>query len=167
MKNNRVIAGVTSNSSISQGKLSQIGRTDTNGVTFSDLQPSFDLVFRSNILLYLSTISINSQTTNVKRFRIELLNNENDAQYEIESSSLIVNFESLPAVVLAGIRFTLLETTDYQPPKNIALSIQACAEEILIETTPEPTTTTPALTTTGVPPITEPITAGKFMNLSF
>lgn len=167
MNDNRIIVGVTSSSPVSQGELRYIGRNNSEGVTFSDLQPSFDLVFRSNLLIYLSTISIISPTTNVKRFRIELLNNEDEAQYQIESSSLTVNFESLPSVVLAGIRFTFLETTDSQPPKNIVVSIRACVEEILIETSPETTPATSTLTTTtGIPPVTEPITPGKCLNLS-
>ena len=161
MKNNRVVAGVTSKFPLTKGTLSHIGRNVSDGVTFSDLQPSIDIVFRSNILIYLSTISIISSTTNAKRFQIELLNSEDVAQYQIESSSLTVNFESLPSVVLAGIRITFLETTDGQPPKNIILSIEACIEEILIETTPATTTTTPAPITSGIPPTTELITPGK------
>ena len=77
------------------------------------------LYFHSNILIYLSSISIISKNTNLKQFRIELLNNENDVQYKIESSSMMINLESLPAVLLAGIRLTFLQTNDHQPPKNI------------------------------------------------
>lgn len=159
MNSSNIIIGVTSKSSVVNGNLGNLGR---NGVTFSDLQPSIDLIFRSNILIYLNSISIISSTTNLNRFRIELLNNENDIQYKIESSSMTINLESLPSMILAGIRLTFLETTDNQPPKDILLSIQACVEEILIQTTP---TTTPASTTRRIPPKTTPITPGKFTNI--
>lgn len=165
MNNNRVVAGVTTVFPLIKGSLGQIGRNGSDGVTFSDLPSSVDIVFRSNILIYLSTISIPSSTTNLKRFLIELLNSEDVAQYRVESTSLTVNFESLPSMVLAGIRITFLETTDDQPAKDIIISIQACVEEILIE--PTPTTTTPAPTTSGIPPITEPITPGKSSEVSF
>lgn len=155
MNNSKIIIGITSPSSITQGNLGSIGR---NSITFSDTQPSIDIVFRSNILIYLSSISIISSNTNLNRFRIELLNNENDVQYKIESSSTTINLESLPSIILAGIRLTFLQTNDSQPPKNIRLSIQACVEEILIST-PSPTTT-PASTTRTYPKTT-PITPGK------
>ncbi len=158
MNNSNIILGVTSQSRLTAGNLGEIGQTEQNGVTFSDLHPSIDLLFRSNILIYLNSISIISTNTNLNRFRIELLNNENNIQYQIESSSMTVNLESLPAIVLAGIRLTFLQTKDKQPPKNILLSIQACVEEILITTPP---TTTPRLTTQKVYPKTTPITPGK------
>ncbi len=160
MNSSNVIIGVTSKSPVTNGNLGNLGRSDQTGVTFSNSQPSIDLVFRSNILIYLSSISIISSTTNLNRFRIELLNNENDIQYRIESSSMTVNLESLPSMALAGIRLTFLQTTDNQPPKDIQLSIQACVEEILTQTFP--TTTSPSTTTTtGIPPRTIPITPGK------
>jgi hypothetical protein len=159
MNNSNIIIGITSQSPLTHGNLGQIGRIQQNGVTFSDLQPSIDIIFRSNILISLSSISIISPNTNLKRFRIELLNNENTIQYKIESSSMIINLESLPSILLAGIRLTFLETNDHQPPKNILLSIQACVEEIFIQTPP---TTTPALTTKRIYPKTTPITPGKY-----
>jgi len=157
MNSSNIIIGIASQSSLSDGYLGNIGR---NTVTFSDLQPSIDIIFRSNILIYLNSISIISSNTNLNRFRIELLNNENTIQYKIESSSMKINLDSLPAIVLAGIRLTFLQTNDHQPPKNILLSIQACIEEILIQTPP---TTTPALTTTRTYPPTTPITPGKYL----
>ncbi len=156
MNNSNIIIGITSQSSLTHGNLGSIGR---NNVTFSDLQPSIDIIFRSNILIYLNSISIISLNTNLNRFRVELLNNENNIQYKIESSSMKINFESLPSIILAGIRLTFLQTNDHQPPKNILLSIQACIEEILIQTLP---TTTPALTTNRIYPQTTPITPGKY-----
>jgi hypothetical protein len=154
MNNSNIIIGLTSNSSLTDGNLGSIGR---NSVTFSNIQPSIDIIFRSNILISLSSISIISSNTNLKRFRIELFNCEYDLQYKIESSSMIINFESLPSIILANIRLTFLQTNDNQPPKNILLSIQACVQEILIETS-----TTPALTTRRIYPKTTPITPGKY-----
>jgi hypothetical protein len=154
MTSKNVILGITSKSKLTHGTLGDIGR----GITFSDLKPSVDIVFHSNILIYLNSISINSADTNLKQFRIELLNNENDVQYKIESSSMTINLESLPSVVLAGIRLTFLQTSDNQPPKNIILSIQACVKEILIKTSP---TTTPAPTTKRIYGKTTPITPGR------
>jgi hypothetical protein len=159
MNNSNIIIGITSQSKLTSGNLGDIGRIKQNGVTFTDLHPSIDIIFRSNILIYLNSISIISSNTNVNRFRIELLNNENNIQYKIESSSMIINFESLPSIILAGIRLTFLQTNDNQPPKNILLSIQACVEEILIEN--PPTTTPPVLTTRKIYPKTTPITPGK------
>ncbi len=158
MNSSNIIIGVTSKSTLTNGSLGNLGRSDRNGVTFSDIQPSVDLIFRSNILIYLNSISIISSTTNLNRFRIELLNNENYIQYKVESSSMTVNLDSLPSMILAGIRLTFLQTTDNQPPKNILLSIQACVEEILIQTSP---TTTPPSTTRRIYPKTTPITPGK------
>jgi len=157
MNNSNIIIGVTSKSSVTDGNLGNIGRT---GITFSDHQPSMDIIFRSNILIYLSSISILSSNTNLNRFRLELLNNENNVQYKIESSTTTINLESLPSVILAGIRLTFLQTNDHQPPKNILLSIQACIEEILIQTPPPPTTT-PVSITSRIYPQTTPITPGK------
>lgn len=153
MNDSRIIVGVTSSSQLIEGRLGEIGRT---GITFSDFSPSIDIVFRSNILIYLNTISILSSTTNLKRFRVELLNNENFVQYKIESSSMTINLESLPSIVLAGIRLTFLQTQDNQPPKDIRLSIDACVKEIFIQTSRSTTaiTTTPAT----VPPSTTPVT---------
>ncbi|CAF4035916.1 unnamed protein product [Rotaria sp. Silwood2] len=157
MTNKNIIIGITSESQLTQGNLGEIGHTKQNGVTFANMTPSIDIIFRSNILIYLNSISIISTTTitNLKRFRIELLNNENDIQYKIESSSMTVNLESLPSVVVAGIRLTFLETNDNQPPKNIILSVQACVEKFLITTL---ATTTPSLTTRRTLPKTTPIT---------
>ncbi|CAF0896589.1 unnamed protein product [Rotaria sordida] len=155
MTNKNIIIGITSQSQLINGNLGEIGQTKFNGVTFSNLTSSIDIIFRSNILIYLNSISIISTTTNLKQFRIELLNNENDIQYKIESSSMTVNLESLPSILLAGIRLTFLQTNDNQPPKNIILSIQACVEEILITT---PVTTAPTLTTSRTFPQAPPMT---------
>lgn len=161
MTNKNVIMAITSESQIIRGSLGGIGRLNTNGVTFADLNPSIDIIFRPNILIFLDSISITSTITNLQRFRIELLNNENDVQYKIESSSMIVNLQSLPSIVIAGIRITLLQTIDNQPPENITLSVQACVEEILI-TTPLPTTS-PSPTSRTYPTMT-PITPGIYFN---
>ena len=74
MNNSTIIIGVTSKSRLTKGNLGHLGRRDGESVTFSDLQPSVNLIFRTNILIYLNSISIISSTTNVNRFRIELLN---------------------------------------------------------------------------------------------
>ncbi|CAF5171727.1 unnamed protein product, partial [Rotaria magnacalcarata] len=155
MTNKNIIIGITSQSQINYGNLGSIGRTAYGGITFSDLFPSIDIILRPNLLIYIHSISIISKETNLERFRIELLNNENDIQYKIESPTMTVNLDSLPSVVLAGIRITFLRTDDNQPPKNISLSIQACVDEILIIT---PATTRPLPTTSRTYPTTTPIT---------
>ncbi|CAM4908393.1 unnamed protein product [Rotaria socialis] len=162
MTNKNIIIGITSQSEISYGNLASIGRTTSGGITFSDLFPFIDIILRPNLLIYIHSISIISKETNLERFRIELLNNENDIQYKIESSSMTVNLDSLPSVVLAGIRITFLETDDNQPPQNITLSIQACVDEILIIT---PATTTPLPTTRRTYPTTTPITPDNCVDI--
>jgi hypothetical protein len=157
MNNSNIIIGITSQSKLTNGNLGNIGQLKENGVTFSDLKPSIDIVFRSNILIYLDYISIISTTSNIKQFRVELLNNENDVQYKIESLSTKINLASLPSMALAGIRLTFLQTNDNQPPRDIILSIQACVEEIVIKKT---STTTPAPTTRRVYGKTTPIAPG-------
>jgi hypothetical protein len=77
---------------------------------------------------------------------------------------MMINLESLPSVVIAGIRLTFLQTSDDQPPKNIILSVQACVKEILIKTSP---TTTPASITERIYPKTTPITPGIEINFLF
>ncbi|CAF2077019.1 unnamed protein product [Rotaria magnacalcarata] len=162
MTNKNIIIGITSQSQINYGNLGSIGRTAYGGITFSDLFPSIDIILRPNLLIYIHSISIISKETNLERFRIELLNNENDIQYKIESPTMTVNLDSLPSVVLAGIRITFLRTDDNQPPKNISLSIQACVDEILIIT---PATTRPLPTTSRTYPTTTPITPDSCVDI--
>lgn len=158
MNNSRLIRGVTSSSRLTDGNLGQIQHQE---VSFADQPATIDIAFQPDILVYLSAITINSTTSNLKRFRVELLTGENQVQYTIESSSMSVNLQSLPSTVLAGIRLTLLQTTDDQPARNILLSVQACVEEIL--TSPATTSsTTPARTTPRSYARTTPITPGMF-----
>ena len=161
MKNQNIIRGIISHSLLTHGNLGQIGYSEQNGVTFTNLNSSIDIIFRSNMLIYLNTISIISTKTNLQQFRIELLNNEHHSQYTIESSSMTVNLETLPGIVLAGIRLIFHRTNDNQPAKNIVVSIQACIEEILITTTP--ITPTNLSTTSRINPQTTPITPGRYL----
>jgi hypothetical protein len=158
LNDSRIVMGVTSMSQLLNGHLGEIHKKE---LTFIDQQPSIDIVFNSNNLLYLTHVFINSTSSNLKRFRIQLLNNENDVQYTIESASMLVNLESLPSIVLAGIRLQFIETTDNRPPTNIRLSIQGCAKKIDI--TAEQTSTTAASTTTRIYPTEIPITPGKYI----
>ena len=158
MKNKRIVADITSSSKLAYGNLSEIGRTKQKGVTFADLSPTIDVIFLPNIRIYLNTISVISNKTNLKRFRIALLDSKNYVQYKGESSSMTVNLESLPGLVLTAIRLTFYETIDNQPPKNIALSIRACAEKILNPTFP---TTATSLTIETISPRTTPTTPGR------
>ena len=155
MNSSNIILGLTSPNRLISGSLAQIKQA---GVSFVDAQPSIDIVFHANLLISLNSISMISSASNLKRMRIELLNNENDVQFTIESSSMVVTLESLPSIVLAGVRLTLLQTTDDQPPRNIVLSIDACVEEIVVTT---PATTTLPSTTERVYPSTTPITPGR------
>ena len=141
-----IIKGLITSSRVVKGDLAKLWESS---ITFEDVQPSIDIVFQPNILIHLSEISINSSMCNLRRFRIELLNDGDNAQYRIESSSMSVNFEALPSVMLAGIRLTFLQpTNDRQPPSNIHLSIRACVEEII----PPSTTMVSTTATTSTPP---------------
>ena len=157
MNNSHLILGVTSPSRLTVGNL---GKIQHQQVSFADQQATIVVVFRPDILLYLSQVTINSTTSNLKRFRLELLTGENLVQYTIESSSMSVNLQSLPSTVLAGIRLTFLRTTDGQPARDILLSVQACVEEIVTSTTTIPSTTTLAPATSTSSPRTTPITPG-------
>lgn len=157
MNDSRIIIGLTSSSPLVEGDLGKIYHHD---VTFADRNATIDIVFEPNLLVYLNEISIESSRTNVKRFRLQLLNNENSVQHTIESSSMRVHLESLPSVIIAGIRLTFLQTRDRQPASNIRLSIRGCVEKIFVPT-PLSTTTPQTITTTRSYPRTTPITPGR------
>lgn len=147
MNNTNIVRGLRSSSKLIDGDLSNIRN---NFVTFCDEESSIEIVFYRTFLFRLVEISIDSMMTNVRRFRIELLNTENEIFHRIETNSLSLNFEHLPSVVLSSIRLTFLQpTVDGLPARNIRLSIISCVQEIFLLPDPTTTTTTTMSTTTS------------------
>ena len=158
MNDSRVLKGLTSSSRLIDGQLGEIYHRD---VTFADRNATIDLVFLPQLLVDLAEISIESNRTNLQRFRLELLNNENFVQHTIESSSLRIRLDSLPSVLIGGIRLTFLQTADRKAAKNVRLSIFGCVEKIFVETS-STSSTTPRPTTRTTTTTTRPITPGAF-----
>lgn len=102
----------------------------------------FLIIFKSTIYAEIQSISLISSLTNVKRFRVDLIDDYKSIVQTIESNTNLT-IDGLTEVGIAAIQITYIETNDNQPPKNIRLAIKGCFEIL-----PTRRRTTPAIQST-------------------
>lgn len=92
--------------------------TQTSPITFL-------ILLKSTVYAELQSIDLINSETNVKRFRVDLMDDDKSIVQTIESNENLT-VQGLTEVGIAAIRITYLETTDKQPPRNIRLAIRGC-----------------------------------------
>jgi len=117
----------------------------STSISYTTSSPIFIIVFKSNIYVELKSILITNQQTNIRKYKIDLIDYDRTILQTIiidnQQKQSNVNFQ----VPIGALQITYLETTDGQTPRNIILNIDGC-----FGITPEITTTTqppPILTT--------------------
>lgn len=113
---------------------------------------TFLILLKPTVYAEIQSVSLKSSTTNVKRFRVDLIDDYRSIVQTIESDNKLI-IDGLTEVGIAAIQITYLETQDNQPPRNIRLSVKGCFGILpkRRRTTPEiqlTTTTTKAPQTT-------------------
>jgi len=110
---------------------------------------TFLIIFKSTVYAEIQSVSLINTITNIKRFRIDLIDDYKSIVQTIESNENLT-IHDLTEVGIAAIQITYLETNDNQPPKNIRLAIKGCFGILPTNrrTTPEIQSTT---TTTKAP----------------
>ena len=86
---------------------------------------TFLLILKSTVYAELQSIALINSQSNVKRFRVELIDDDKSVIQTIESNENLT-VQGLTEVGIAAIRITYLETNDNQPPRNIRLAIRGC-----------------------------------------
>jgi len=86
---------------------------------------NFLIIFKSTIYAEIQSISLINSLTNIKRFRVDLIDDYKSIVQTIQSNENLT-VEGLTEVGIAAIQITYLETTDNQSPKNIRLAIKGC-----------------------------------------
>ncbi len=86
---------------------------------------TFLIILKSTIYAEIQSISLINSITNIKRFRVDLIDDYKLIVQTIESNENLT-IEGLTEVGIAAIQITYLETKDNQSPKNIQLSIKGC-----------------------------------------
>lgn len=92
--------------------------TQTSPITFL-------IILKSTVYAELQSIALVDSQTNVKRFRVDLIDDYQSIVQTVESNENLT-IQGLTEVGIAAIRITYLETKDNQPPKNIRLAIRGC-----------------------------------------
>lgn len=108
---------------------------------------TFLIIFKSTVYAEIQSISLINSLTNVKRFRVDLIDDYKTIVQTIQSNDNLT-IEGLTEVGIAAIQITYLETKDNQSPKNIRLAIKGCFG---ILPKPRRTTTPTVRTTTKAP----------------
>jgi hypothetical protein len=120
----------------------------STSISYTKSRPTFIIVFKSNIYVELKSILITDQETNVRKYKIDLIDTDRTILQTItidrQKKHSDINFY----VPIAAIQITYLETTDGQSPRNIVLNIDGCFG---INLSP-PTKETTEMTTTRRPP---------------
>jgi hypothetical protein len=115
----------------------------------NEKQPiDFLIIFKPTTLVELQSISLVSSKTNVKQFRVDLIDDDKSIVQTLESDTNLT-VRGMTEVGVAAIRITYLETDDQQAPRNIRLSIRGCFVVLSTKTT---TTSVTETTTTAEPP---------------
>lgn len=99
----------------------------TSSISY-DIQTSpitFLIILKSTVYAEIQSIALINALTNVKRFRVDLIDDYKFIIQTIESNENLT-IEGLTEVGIAAIQITYLETNDNQPPKNIRVAIQGC-----------------------------------------
>jgi hypothetical protein len=113
------------------------------------LPVTFLIILKPTVYAEIQSVSLTSSTTNVKRFRVDLIDDYKSIVQSIESNKKLI-IDGLTEIGIAAVQITYLETNDNQPPRNIRLSIKGCFGIL-----PKHRRTTPAVqsTTTKAPQI--------------
>jgi hypothetical protein len=120
----------------------------STSISYTKLHPTFTIVFKPNIYVELKSIIITNKETNVRKYQIDLIDNDRT----ILQTIIIDRQEKQPDirfdVSITAIQITYLQTTDGQSPRNIVLNIDGCFG---INLSP-PKKMTTGMTTTKRPP---------------
>lgn len=115
---------------------------------------TFVILFKRTIAAEIQSIALISPSTNVRRFRVDLIDDYKSIVQTVESNENLTA-TGLTAVGIAALQITYLETKDQQAPKNIRLSVRGCFEILsadrrttTVGTTAEPSTATKSPRTT-------------------
>ncbi len=110
---------------------------------------TFMIILKSTVYAEIHSISLKSSTTNIKRFRVDLIDDYKSIVQTTESTDKLI-IDGLTEVGIAAIQITYLETNDNQPPRNIRLSIKGCFG--ILPKRRRITPAIPSTTTTTKPP---------------
>jgi hypothetical protein len=80
---------------------------------------------KSTVYAEIQSIALINSLTNVKRFRVDLIDDYKSIIQTIDSNENLTA-DGLTEIGIAAIQITYLETSDNQPPKNIRLAIRGC-----------------------------------------
>jgi hypothetical protein len=100
----------------------------TSSISYNIQQASpiiFLIILKSTVYAEIQSITLINSLTNVKRFRVDLIDDYKSIVQTIESNENLTA-DGLTEVGIAAIQITYLETNDNQPPKNIRLAIRGC-----------------------------------------
>jgi hypothetical protein len=143
----KVIAYVSGTNPISSSIFDYFN--SSTSISYTTSSPIFIIVFKSNIYVELKSILIINQQTNIRKYKIDLIDYDRTILQTIiinnQQKQSNINFQ----VPIGALQITYLETTDGQTPRNIILNIDGCFG-INLGITPEITTTKqppPILTT--------------------
>jgi hypothetical protein len=119
-------------------------------ISYTTSLPTFIIVFKSNIYVELKSILINNSQTNIRKYKIDLIDYDQTILQTIitdnQQNQSNINFY----VPIGALQITYLETIDGQTPRNIILNIDGCFginPEITTEVTTTTTKRPPILTT--------------------
>ncbi len=100
----------------------------TSSISYNIQQASpiiFLIILKSTVYAEIQSITLINSLTNVKRFRVDLIDDYKSIVQTIESNENLTA-DGLTEVGIAAIQITYLETNDNQPPKDIQLAIRGC-----------------------------------------
>ena len=104
------------------------------------------IILKSKIVAEIQKIALVHSTTNIKRFKVDLIDDYKSIVQTVHSNANLIA-EGFTEVAIAAIRVTYLEMIDENPAKNIRLSVQGCFGLL---PSPRSTTTTVASTTKNI-----------------
>ena len=95
-------------------------------ISYSKTNPKFIITFKSNIYVELKSVLITNKQTNVREYKIDLMDSDRTTLQTIN-----INTQHKPSdvkfhVPIAALQITYLTTIDGQTPRNITLSIDGC-----------------------------------------
>ena len=96
-------------------------------ISFETNRSNFLVVFKRNIFAQLKSISIIGNETNVRRYQIDLINNDQTILKSliIDRQNSNEKFDELPSPIFA-FEIKVLETIDDRPVKNVRLIVEGC-----------------------------------------
>lgn len=141
----QVIAYIAGTNPISSSSIFDYFNSSTS-ITYTTSSPTFIIVFKWNIYVELKSILITNQQTNIRKYKIDLI----DYDRTILQTIIVDNNQSNLNMYTSinAIQITYLETTDGQPPRNILLNISGCFAINPEITTSTTTTQRPSIITT-------------------